>query len=181
MDTWSSAEEPESSPSSNCPICQGAGFIHPLLPSGKPDFSRVIACRCTREELNKERQARLQQYSNLGSLARFTFDNLIPQGRSGNPINQQQFSRAYDAAKAFAVEPSGWLILVGPSGCGKTHLAAAIANERLSHGYPVFFITTPDLLDHLRSALSPNSEIPYDELFDRVSNAQARAIENYDL
>ncbi len=171
MDTWSSAEEPESSPSSNCPICQGAGFIHPLLPSGKPDFSRVIACRCTREELNKERQARLQQYSNLGSLARFTFDNLIPQGRSGNPINQQQFSRAYDAAKAFAVEPSGWLILVGPSGCGKTHLAAAIANERLSHGYPVFFITTPDLLDHLRSAFSPNSEIPYDELFDRVSNA----------
>ena len=171
-DTSSIAEEAEeASPSSVCPICKGAGFVHPLLPSGKPDFSRVVACRCTRGELDKEQQARLQQYSNLGSLARFTFDNLVPQGRSGSPISQEQFSRTYNAAKAFAAKPEGWLILAGPSGCGKTHLAAAIANERLSHGYPVFFITTPDLLDHLRSAFSPSSEIPYDELFDRVSNA----------
>lgn len=170
MDTWSDAEQPESSPSSECPICKGAGFIHPLLPSGKPDFSRVITCRCIRKELDEEHQTRLLRYSNLGSLTRFTFDNLIPQGRIGGPVNQKQFSRAYDAAKAFAAEPKGWLILVGPSGCGKTHLAAAIANECPSHGYPVFFVTTPDLLDHLRSAFSPSSEIPYDELFDRVSN-----------
>ncbi len=142
-----------------------------MLPSGKPDFSRVIACRCTKQELTKERQDHLQRYSNLGSLTRLTFDNLIPQGRSGDPVNQEQFSRIYETAKAFAAEPRGWLILIGPSGCGKTHLAAAIANECLSHGYPAFFITTPDLLDHLRSAFSPGSEIAYDEFFDRVCNA----------
>jgi len=50
-------------------------------------------------------------------------------------------------------------------------LAAAIANEHLSHGYPAFFITIPDLLDHLRSAFNPNSEIVYDEFFDQVRNA----------
>ena len=107
----------------------------------------------------------------MGLLTRLTFDNLLPQGRSGNPINQEQFSCAYEAAKAFAAEPGGWLILVGSSGCGKTHLAAAIANERLSRGYPVFFIAAPDLLDHLRSAFSPNSGVPYDEFFDQVRNA----------
>jgi len=171
MDTWSGVEPEETSPSSACPICKGAGFVHPRLPSGKPDFSRVIPCRCTQQELDKERQARLQRYSNLGSLSHLTFDNLLPQGRSGNPTSQEQFSRAYEAAKAFASEPKGWLILSGPSGCGKTHLAAAITNERLSHGYSVFFITTPDLLDHLRSTFSPDSEIPYDEFFDRVRNA----------
>lgn len=172
MDTWSGAEESEEAPPSPvCPICKGAGFVHPRLPSGKPDFDRVIPCRCTRGELDKERQARLLRYSNLGSLTRFTFDNLLPQGRSGHPINQEKFARAYQAAKEFANEPKGWLILVGPDGCGKTHLAAAIANERLSHGYPVFFITTPDLLDHLRSAYSPNSEIVYDEFFNQVRNA----------
>ena len=172
MDTWSGAEESEEAPPSPvCPICKGAGFVHPRLPSGKPDFDRVIPCRCTRGELDKERQARLLRYSNLGSLTRFTFDNLLPQGRSGHPINQEKFARAYQAAKEFASEPKGWLILVGPDGCGKTHLAAAIANERLSHGYPVFFITTPDLLDHLRSAYSPNSEIVYDEFFNQVRNA----------
>ena len=172
MATWSGAEEPEEvKPSAVCPICNGAGFVHPRLPSGKPDFNRVIPCRCTRGELDKERQARLLRYSNLGSLTRFTFDNLLPQGRSGNPINQEKFAHAYQTAKEFANEPKGWLILAGPDGCGKTHLAAAIANERLSHGYPVFFITTPDLLDHLRSAFSPNSEIVYDEFFNQVRNA----------
>ena len=144
--------------------------MHPLLASGKPDFSRVIPCSCTQKERGKEHQTRLQRYSNLGSLTRLTFDNLSPQGRSGNPISQEQFSQAYQAAKTFATEPKGWLVLAGPSGCGKTHLAAAIANERLSQGQPVFFITTPDLLDHLRSAFNPTSEIPYDEFFDQVRN-----------
>jgi len=169
MDTWSGAEELEEV-GSVCPICKGAGLVHPLLASGKPDFNRVVACRCTQGELDKERQARLLQYSNLGSLTRFTFDNLLPHGRSGNPVKQEQFARAYRAAKDFASKSKGWLILAGSAGCGKTHLAAAIANERLNQNYPVYFITVPDLLDHLRSAFSPNSEIAYDEFFNHVRN-----------
>jgi len=170
MDTWSSAEA-EPSPSSNCPICKGTGFVHPLLPSGKPDFSQVVACRCTRKESDKGRQSRLQRYSNLGVLTRFTLDKLLPQGRSGNPVHQEQFARIYEAARAFAAEPKGWFVLTGPSGCGKTHLAAAITNERISHGCPAFYITAPDLLDHLRSSFGPGSEVPYDEFFDQVRNA----------
>ncbi|MFC1915046.1 ATP-binding protein, partial [Chloroflexota bacterium] len=172
MDTWSGAEEnEETSPRPECPLCQGAGFVHPRLPSGKPDFSRVIPCQCSQGELDRERQTRLSRYSNLGSLSHATFDNLLPQGRSGNPVNQDQFSRAYQAAKTFAAKPRGWLILVGPSGCGKTHLAAAIANERIRQGNPAFFTSTPDLLDRLRSAFSPESEMPYDELSEQVRAA----------
>jgi len=111
------------------------------------------------------------RYSNLGSLTRFTLDNLVPQGRSGSKISQEQFARVYEAARAFAHQPAGWLVLAGPSNCGKTHLAAAIANERISQGQPAFFISTPDLLDRLRASFSPNSEMPYDEFFDRVRNA----------
>lgn len=170
MDTWSDAED-EARQGETCPICKGTGFVHPLLPSGKPDFSRVVACRCIRKESDREHQARLEQYSNLGSLTRLTFANLFPQGRSGNPDNQKRFEEVYEAAKAFAAEPRGWLVLSGPSGCGKTHLAAAIANERLKHGHPTLFITVPDLLDHLRSAFSPDSEMPYDESLDQVRNA----------
>ena len=158
-------------PSSGCPVCRGAGFVYANVPVGHPDFGKAIPCRCTREELDKERQVRLQRYSKLGSLTRLTFDNLLPEGRSGALANQERFSRVYQAAKAFAAEPKGWFILAGSSGCGKTHLAAAIANERINHGYPAFFQSIPDLLDHLRSAFNPTSEIPYDEFFDRVRNA----------
>ena len=171
MDTLSGDKEPEPSPETVCPLCHGIGFVYANVPVGHSDFGKAIPCRCTREELDRERQSRVLQYSNLGSLTRFTFDNLMPQGRSGNPAHQERFSRAYEAAKAFATEPKGWLILIGPSGCGKTHLAAAIANERLNLGYPVFFQSIPDLLHHLRSAFNPNSEIAYDELFERVRNA----------
>jgi len=170
MDTSSSVED-ESSPNLDCPLCKGAGIVHPLLPSGKPDFSQVIPCRCTRKELNEERRDRLLRYSNLGSLTRFTFDNLEPQGRSGDPESQEKFAYVYDAARAFAAEPKGWFIITGPSGSGKTHLVAAIVNERIGQGSPAFYATTPDLLDHLRSAFGPGNEMPYDELFDQVRNA----------
>ena len=129
----------------------------------------MVPCRCTRSESDKRRQERLQKYSNLGGLTRLTFDNLAPEGKSGDPQSQEQFKRAYQAAKAFAAEPHGWLVLTGPSGSGKTHLAAAITNERIRLGYPALFWTTPELLQHLRSTFSPSSEIAYDELFEQMS------------
>ncbi len=46
----------------------------------------------------------------------------------------------------------------------------AVANQCIENNYPVFYITTPDLLDHLRSTFSPNSEMPYDEFFEQVRN-----------
>ena len=167
----SSGAKKEPSSGTSCPVCKGAGFVHPLLPSGKPDFSRAVNCRCTRKEADKERQTRLQRYSNLGLLTRLTFDNLLSQGRSGDPANQARFNSVYEAARKYAADLNGWFVLTGPSGCGKTHLAAAIANERLSHGEPVLYITAPDLLDHLRATYSPGNELPYDDFFNRIRNA----------
>jgi len=141
----------------------------------------VVPCRCVKKELDDERLARLKRYSNLGMLAQFTFQNLEPQGRSGNPKNQAQFQKVYEAVKAFAADPKGWLVLVGPSGSGKTHLAAGLANERISDGFPAFYIATPDLLDHLRATFSPDSEIPYDEFFDQVRNAPLLILDDFGL
>ena len=95
--------------------------------------------------LDDRRQFRLKQYSNLGALERFSFDNLLPEGRSSNPQNQERFNEAFQAAKSFAETPEGWLIFTGPSGSGKSHLAAAIVNECIEKGTPAFYISTPDL------------------------------------
>ena len=145
--------------------------MHPRLPSGQPDYSRTVPCRCVKTEQADGRQSRLKQYSNLGSLARFIFENLMPEGRSSHKRSQERFSHAYQAARAFADTPQGWLVLGGPSGSGKTHLAAAIVNERIRQGQPAFYITAPDLLDRIRASFNPDSEIPYDEFFEQVRNA----------
>ena len=71
------------------------------MPDGKPDYSRVVPCPCTRRELADERHSRLAQYSNLGSLTRLTFENLEPSGKSGNPATQTKFRAVCEAAREF--------------------------------------------------------------------------------
>jgi DNA replication protein DnaC len=139
----------------------------------------VVPCSCSKDNLKKKKTELLQRYSNLGFLSQLTFGNLSPQGKSG--VFPGDFARVYEAARAFADNPKGWLILYGSSGCGKTHLACAIANYRLGLGEPVFYITAADLLDHLRSSFSPSSLITYDELFEQVKNVPLLVLDDLSL
>lgn len=162
------AQESEEEP---CSLCSGAGFLRRDVPLEHLDFGRLFPCQCREQAAATGRLAVLQRYSNLGPLTRLNFDNLLPQGRSSDPANQERFKRALVACRAYAEETQGWLLLTGVTGCGKTHLAAAIANRRLAQGQPAFFIVVPDLLDHLRAAFGPQSDLSYDELFELVRNA----------
>jgi len=184
MDTSSKGNVPppsEEGAGEICPVCKGAGFVHPALDSGQVDFSRVVPCQCSKGELRKKKTEYLEKYSNLGSLSQLNFDNLSPKGKAASAILQEHFAQVYQAAKAFADNPQGWLVFLGPSGSGKTHLACAIANHRLSLGEPVFYIGAADLLDHLRSAFSPTSDTTYDELFERVKNVPLLVLDDLTL
>jgi DNA replication protein DnaC len=177
---------PEEDGGEICQVCKGAGFVHPALDSGQVDFSRVVPCKCSKGELRKKKTEYLEKYSNLGSLSQLTFDNLSPKGKPAryserSEESQEHFAQVYQAAKAFADNPEGWLVFLGPSGCGKTHLACAIANHCLGLGEPVFYIGAADLLDHLRSAFSPTSDITYDELFERVKNVPLLVLDDLTL
>ena len=178
----SGAEEPEeASPSSACPICKGAGFVHPRLPSGKPDYSRVIACRCLQKELDEERQTRLKRYSGLELelLRNMTFDNFDWKRVNLPPEQRENLEKVYRLALDFAKSPEGWLVFVGDTGCGKTHLAAAIANYRLQAGKPAKFEVVPDFLDHLRFTFSPESPVSYDQVFEEVKNAPLLILDDF--
>jgi DNA replication protein DnaC len=140
------------------------------MASGKADYSRLVPCSCVKAVIEKEQDTRLHKYSNLGALSSYDFESLARSGISGDSSRRALFLKAYEEAKIYALDPRGWFVLVGPSGSGKTYLAAAIANARIKQGQPAFFQTVPELLDHLRSAFAPGSEMPYDELFEKVCN-----------
>lgn len=155
----------------NCPICKGLGYVRLDVPVGHPLFGKLFPCTCRLKELETRQERTLRALSNLEVLSRFTFDTFHPDGRGLSPDRQRNLRHAYDAARAFALDPKGWLLLMGGYGSGKTHLAAAIANEVLKRGIVPLFVTVPDLLDHLRATYAPGSPQPYSERFEEVRTA----------
>ncbi len=180
---WPKGEEPEGAEGRNaraevppagpaqetCPLCRGLGYVRRDLPVGHPDFGKLFPCRCRQAELEAQRLQQLQEASDLRLLSHMTFETFHVEGR-GHLLPEQQRSLevAYRMARTFAERPEGWLLLEGPYGCGKTHLAAAIANHCIRQRRTVLFVVVPDLLDHLRAAYAPGSEVRFDERFEAV-------------
>ena len=110
---------------------------------------------------------------------RMTFDLFDVYGRPDTDQGgRESLTRAWQAARRFAGNPEGWLLLTGPRGCGKTHLAIAIASECASRGASVFRAFVPDLMDHLRATFSPDSPISYDDLFEQVKSADLLVLDD---
>lgn len=154
-----------------CPICSGTGLVTFDVPVGHPDFGKAFPCRCQQTAIESRRVSRLRSMSNLDAVAEMTFQAFVVEPAA---YNQEQYARlrtAYEQAWRYANNPTGWLIFQGNYGSGKTHLAVAIANHQLTLGKSVVFMTIPDLLDHLRAAFGPETDLPYDELFNRLRNA----------
>ncbi len=159
----------------DCAICGGAGYLRRDVSVDDPRFGELISCECTVRELEQKRLRMLYERSQLAELQHLTFDRFILKYRGGKPPEKSP-DAAYHVARQYAEDPylgdrdRPWLLLYGPKGTGKTHLAAAIGNARLTRAEPAIFMVVPDLLDHLRAAYSPTSDITYDDLFESLRN-----------
>ena len=154
------------------------GFVTYDLPVGHPDFGRAFPCDCQRAEVEERRAARLRALSNLDVVANKTFETFDLRPLHYTAEQVALLRECYSRAREYAEMPDGWLLFRGNYGSGKTHLAIAIANYRLKLGDDVLFMTTPDLLDHLRATYGPASEIAYDELFERVRNTSLLVLDD---
>jgi len=154
-----------------CPLCKGRGYLRHDVPLDHPDFGRLFACQCRLAQIEARRFSALRNVGNLGHLARMTFETFVPEGYGLSPQKRQNLRAAFLRARQFAENPHGWLVIRGGYGCGKTHLAAAIANRRISQGHPALFVVVPDLLDHLRSTWTPANPVSFDQRFEEVRAA----------
>lgn len=168
---------PGSSNTERCPICglapycDGLGVIKYDVPVDDPRFGKFFRCPNNPPEQDNSWQRKLREVGNLEAFADKTFANFHTDLPMHSEAEQGSLRYALNAAVRYAQQPGGWLLINGGYGCGKTHLAAAVGNARLQHGDAVLFITVPDLLDHLRAAYAPSSDVTYDETFERVRNA----------
>lgn len=150
-------------------LCDSLGYVRVDLPVGHPDFGKLF--RCPNYPLDMQRREKLRKLGNLDAFANKTFETFSTNLPGLNSLQRSSLETALQVARDFASQPAGWLLLEGTYGCGKTHLAAAVGNTRLDFEESVLFITTPDLLDHLRNTFGPSSEVGYDQMFDRLRNA----------
>ncbi|HKV85035.1 MAG TPA: ATP-binding protein [Ktedonobacterales bacterium] len=154
-----------------CPHCGGSGWVRLDVPVGDPAFGKAVACSCKERQQEEQRRSDLRQLSSLEPFSNKTFDSFDARVSPG-------LEEAFRASMEYAEQPQGWLVLRGGYGTGKTHLAAAIAHQREDEGDTVFFSIVPDLLDHLRGAFAPNSELTYDALFDRIREVELLVLDD---
>lgn len=179
-----------------CPICGGVGFYTNDVPYGDPEFGKLIPCACKADERRQQRLNRLREIGRMTAYAAMTFSSFqidysrlhpdeydlikvfrdMPDDRRAALLESQraQITTAAELCYRFAQGERErlWILLKGSYGTGKTHLAAAAANLSIERGQPALFITVPDLLDHLRAAFGPSSEISLDTEFEQVKNAE---------
>lgn len=115
-------------------------------------------------------------FSDLSMYSTYTFDAFDTTTRT-YPDERDNLERVVRAAYSYAQTPEGWLVIIGQSGTGKTHLAAAVA-QRVQAQRTVSFVDVSDLLDYLRNTYSPSSSVSFDEVFNRVRNAELLVLDN---
>ena len=140
--------EPEPAPL--CAICGDWGWVSAKPELGSSESGKIEQCKC-RLKTTEQSAAFLEQFSGIGTLDRMTFASADPRGRRGF-ADPKSFRAALENSENYAENPAGWLFITGVPGTGKTHLAAAIANWRVSQGLPVKYEQCPALLDKVRQS-----------------------------
>ncbi len=136
----------------SCPVCRGTAYVHPLLPGGKVDYSRVISCEAVGCIVDQRRQYQVTEpYIKEKGVTKFnTFDNFKP---------VLGVETTLDAFKDIAFNPDAppLLLVYGNPGNGKTHLCEATATELLKRGVDCRLWVVTDLISKLKESIPENT------------------------
>jgi len=140
------------SPNPNCPLCKGAGVVHPLKDGALPDYSSVICCPypgCLLQSIQAYKRGEFFVRKCGITEAKQTFATF-------QPISGTEKALKY--AKALSNGDSNfiWLLIYGGVGNGKSHLCNAIASECLARGRDTRIYTCAEMFSMLRAAIKSN-------------------------
>jgi DNA replication protein DnaC len=149
------------------------------VPIDHPNFGRLQICVCRQRDVSEQVRNRLYSLSHLDELKGLTFESFEPRGRKGlGEMQASSLEMAFNQARHYAQNLTGWLLLRGGYGSGKTHLAAAISNFAVGMGVPTLFLTVPDLLDMLRFSYD-SEDTTFERRFDEIRNAPLLVLDDF--
>ncbi|MBR2715677.1 MAG: ATP-binding protein [Ruminococcus sp.] len=129
-----------------CDKCDDTGYIEL--------DNKTITCECYKKLLS---ETACDELNKISPLSLSTFDSFNLDYYSETPddkgrVPYKRMSQIYDYCLNYAktfTDKSKSLLMKGETGLGKTHLSLAIANEVISKGYSVVYVSAPDILSKL--------------------------------
>ena len=152
------------SSTSECPKCQGYGFILSDL--------EATPCGCRKHQLVAQRltQARIPR-----KFLNKTLDNFS----GGGKICKEVLKAARDYVKGFHLrEEMKGLRIFGVVGSGKSHIAVAILKEIIKKGYTGLYFNVPELLQKIRESYSSESDEGEAGILDMVSETDLLVLDD---
>lgn len=169
MTSYNNIDFPESA---DCPICMGIGFVKLNVPVIHKHFGRAFPCACRNDAIRARRGTYLREICRVPT--RYAYSDLTtcdsPQGLG------DEIAKAVRASNGEQV----FVTLSGVYGSGKTTALTAAVNYAVSENLVGVYVTMADLLDHLRRAYSPNSDVDADKFWETMVKANVLALDEID-
>jgi len=152
-------------------VCRGHGSVHPLLPSGKPDYSQVIPCQAKGclEEQKRAYQATEPYIKDKGVSKFNTFDNFKP------VLGAESTLEAFRDI-AFNPDAPPLLLVYGTTGNGKTHLCEATVTELIRRRVYCRLWAVADLVSKLKESIPENTT---ELLMNKLKNMTALILDEW--
>ena len=151
------------SPDPRCPVCKGAGYLHPVI-DGIVQYNQITPCKAEGCLLSRVRGERSQ------IIQRQTFETFDDSIKGSHKAWKAASTLAYGEASFV------WLLIYGRPGNGKTHLCNAMVNVLHDRGADVRMVLAADLFSALREAIRDNRT---DEILRGYKEVEFLIIDDY--